>query len=86
MFIIFNKVIYGAISTRHRAIVSKSLLRNIDMIRQILAFPNAKEIVNQLDIDMYNSLFHASKIQNEDVSLLVINMLLEKGANPLQKE
>jgi ankyrin repeat protein len=56
------------------------------MIRQILTFPNAKEIVNQLDVDVYNSLFHASKIQNEDTSLQVINMLLEKGANPYQKE
>ena len=66
--------------------ISKSILRNIEAIRLILTYPNAKEIVNQLDVDVYNSLFHASKIQNEEISLQVINMLLEKGANPYQKE
>lgn len=63
------------------------LLSDIEEIRRILAQPNAREIVNQTDKDIYNSLFHATiKIQNEDIAMTVINMLIEKGADPLLKE
>ena len=47
---------------------------------------NARELVNQIDIDQFNSLFHATKIQNEEAALAIMNLLIEKGANPLHKD
>ena len=43
-------------------------------------------IVNETDVDFYNSLFQATKISNEETTLTIMMLLLEANANPYHKE
>lgn len=63
-----------------------ALFRSVNEVYNILDVPNAKEIVNMCDAELYTALFHTARIPNEDLAVQITNILIEKGANPYHKE